>query len=935
MPPLSYPSSSPYGPLSSSAQFRTQRLDDSGSVLGEGALLEAMRPPRPALSPIKPIHPLADVVRPPTPSRPVLPPTAAGRLGTGEGPRPRSPAKAPDPAPDRQAAREATARRREERRQRRRQQQAARARHDERERQREEVRWQQRLAAQSADPEALQCTAAARARLRRAEAVLENSSVLASSITSAPSRPRKKRYRAVPLPACPPPRRPGLRSSNPSLGPASPWVPAAVRGAALTELRQVNAELDVTRTLVAAAERKLAALKDNQRLETPKLRVSIRLPVVVPLPHLERLLSATARLPQAAFGAPPALPGLALLLQSGGHGTPQQREAAACIQRAVRVRRARRAMQERWLARHLRVQEREHRELECHGRELSAVPIQTLIRGFIARCILPRKRLETVVKTQTARHKAALTIHRWWRRLRARPDRKAFREAHLSDPTRGVEETAFEDIDEALLAEHIPDSSDSEASAPNSRSGSRSGSVHTASSASRPQTSPGLPGLAPVGQPTPPEGRPASRAATVMSVDPAPLARLLNNSGLRVQSQAMLSKAPLHAGPIGAGTLASLLDLPSAEEIMSWGAGHRDAAPLLTHPGGIRVDGDDPIGAKLMTLLAITYHNIAVEEEHLGDFQRCLISYRVATLTAEDALGPRHSLAMHLRAAWERSQRALGEREKLRALTASGRVILGPRAKRNQWAQRQKAAVASANLTTRPITGGSVLRSTEERKPAKVVLTRMPINGPPSTPELERRMEEVAKHEQHALNQVERQLEAAASYAPLDPEVQAVLRQLQVMRRRQEKEMQTLDLRARTGTERTPHDGGQEKWQLWQRQAREKRALLHSLRGLLLTALGHGSAADEPAERLDASFSAEHPTAPNVLQSSYAMEGEDSSTPLAPLRSDLQSGGSRPSAPSPASQAGSWQRLHPWEAGDMPLPPGRRAIGVLATVSMV
>lgn len=48
----------------------------------------------------------------------------------------------------------------------------------------------------------------------------------------------------------------------------------------------------------------------------------------------------------------------------------------------------------------------------------------------------------------------------------------------------------------------------------------------------------------------------------------------------------------------------------------------------------------------------------------------------------------------------------------------------------------------------RPITGGSVLRSTEERKPAKVVLTRMPINGPPSTPELERRMEEVAKHEQ-------------------------------------------------------------------------------------------------------------------------------------------------------------------------------------------
>lgn len=39
-----------------------------------------------------------------------------------------------------------------------------------------------------------------------------------------------------------------------------------------------------------------------------------------------------------------------------------------------------------------------------------------------------------------------------------------------------------------------------------------------------------------------------------------------------------------------------------------------------------------------------------------------------------------------------------------------------------------------------------------------------------------------------------------------------------------------------------------------------------------------------------ASFSAEHPTAPNVLQSSYAMEGEDSSTPLAPLRSDLQSG---------------------------------------------
>lgn len=46
-PPLSYPSSSPYGPLSSSAQFRTQRLDDSGSVLGEGALLEAMRPPRP------------------------------------------------------------------------------------------------------------------------------------------------------------------------------------------------------------------------------------------------------------------------------------------------------------------------------------------------------------------------------------------------------------------------------------------------------------------------------------------------------------------------------------------------------------------------------------------------------------------------------------------------------------------------------------------------------------------------------------------------------------------------------------------------------------------------------------------------------------------------------------------------------------------------
>eukprot|EP00668_Euglena_longa_P000867 GGOE01001050.1.p1 GENE.GGOE01001050.1~~GGOE01001050.1.p1 ORF type:complete len:674 (+),score=191.71 GGOE01001050.1:286-2022(+) len=574
---------------------------------------------------------------------------------------------------------------------------------------------------------------------------------------------------------------------------------------------------------------------------------------------------------------------------------------------------------------------------------MSAVPIQTLIRGFMARCLLPRKRQEVVVKAQTTRQQAVTRVQRWWHRVCNRQGKKAFRELHLSDFVRGVEETQFEDMDEALLAEHIPDSSDSETSARDSVSVR---TTTTASTAAAPVARPKAftePAVAQVEQqpaappaPAAPEVRPASQAVTVVSLtrsasDPAPPASLLPGSTLRVQSQAMLSKAPIYATPLITSRLSALLDLPSAEEIMTWGATHRDAAPLLTHPGGIKVDSDDPIGAKLMTLLAITYHNIAAEEEHLGDFQRCLVSYRVAMLTAEDALGPGHTLALHLRGSWERSQRALAEREKLRALTASGRVTLGPRAKRNQWAQRQKAAVAAANLTTRPITGGSVLRSTEERRPAKITLTRLPVMGPPTAPELERRMEEVAKREQHALNQVERQLEAAASYAPLDAEAQAHLRQLQVMRRRHEKELLRLDLKSRVGTERTPPDGGQEKWQLWKRQSQEKRALLHQLRGVLLDALGYTAAADEPPEEFrDSPFSEERPTASNALQPFE--DGDSGGLILVPLQPHLRTGSNHgPPAPSPTSPPDPWQQVHPWAAGDMPSPNSGHSFRTLGT----
>ena len=84
-----------------------------------------------------------------------------------------------------------------------------------------------------------------------------------------------------------------------------------------------------------------------------------------------------------------------------------------------------------------------------------------------------------------------------------------------------------------------------------------------------------------------------------------------------------------------------------------------ETLPRLVSPGGIPPsENPDGVTVRLGTLLAISYHNIAVEQEHVGEYAKCKSTYRIAFLTAEDFLGPDHPLPIQFRSSYQQALRS-------------------------------------------------------------------------------------------------------------------------------------------------------------------------------------------------------------------------------------------------------------------------------------